>query len=64
MCTGGISQKSKGADSLIQEGILQCYALAILIFLLRRCPEFVTGFGFGFLYLIIISIVYYLMNKR
>jgi hypothetical protein len=49
---------------LIQEGILQCYALAILIFLLRRCPEFVTGFGFGFLYLIIISIVYHLMNKR
>ena len=64
MCTGGISQKSKGADSLIQEGILQCYALAILIFLLRRCPEFVTGFGFGFLYLIIISIVYYVINKR
>ena len=56
---------------MIKEGILQCYALAILIFLLRRCPEFVTGFGFGvtgfgfgFLYLIIISIVYYVMNKR
>ena len=49
---------------MIQEGILQCYALAILIFLLRRCPEFVTGLGFGVLYMIIISIVYYLMNKR
>ena len=24
----------------------------------------ITGFGFGFLYLIIISIVYYVMNKR
>ena len=54
----------EGAVSLIQEGILHCYALAILIFLLRRCPEIVTGFGFGFLYMIITGIIYYLMNKR
>ena len=63
-CIGGIFQKKKESDSLVKEAILQCYALAILIFLLRRCPEFVTGFGFGFLYMIIMSIVHYLLSKR
>ena len=49
---------------MVKEAVLQCYAYAILIFLLRRCPEFVTGLGFGFLYIIIISIVYHLISKR
>ena len=49
---------------MVKEVILQCYVYAILIFLLRRCPGFVTSFGFGFLYLIIMSIVYYLLRKR
>ncbi len=49
---------------MVKQAILQCYALAILIFLLRRCPEFVTGFGFGFLYMVIMSIIYHMMSKR
>ena len=49
---------------MVKEAVLQCYAYAILIFLLRRCPELVTGLGFGFLYLIIMSIVHYLISKR
>ena len=49
---------------MVKDAILQSYVLAILIFLLRRCPEFVTGFGFGFLYMIITGIIYYLMSKR
>ena len=49
---------------MVKQAILQCYALAILIFLLRRCSEFVTGFGFGFLYMIIMSIIYHMMSKR
>ena len=57
----GLNEES---DSLVKQAILQCYVLAILIFLLRRCPEFVTGFGFGFLYMIIISIIYHMMSKR
>ena len=63
-CIGGISRKKKESDSLVKDAILQSYVLAILIFLLRRCPEFVTGFGFGFLYMIITGIIYYLMSKR
>ena len=56
--------EKKESNSLVKQAVLQCYALAILIFLLRRCPEFVTGFGFGFLYMIIISIIYHVMSKR
>ncbi len=63
-CTDGIFRSEKESDNLVKGLILQCYAMAILIFLLRRCPVFVTGFGFGFLYVIIIGIIYYVMNRR
>ena len=49
---------------MLREGILHCYVLAILIFLLRRCPELVTGFGFGFMYMIIVSFFFHMMNRR
>ena len=49
---------------MIRNGILQCYALAVLIFLFRRFPDVVTGIGFGFLYFIIIGIIYEFLNEQ
>ena len=49
---------------MVKEAILQCYAYAILIFLLRRCPELITGFGFGFMYMVILGIFYHMMDRR
>ena len=49
---------------MLKFGILHCYVLAILIFLLRRCPELVTGFGFVFMYMVILGIFYHMMDRR
>ena len=49
---------------MVRDGILQCYALAVLVFLFRRFPEFVTGIGFGFLYLVIVGIIYDYLREQ
>ncbi|SFE17160.1 hypothetical protein SAMN05216245_102137 [Succiniclasticum ruminis DSM 9236] len=64
MYTTITSVSRKGSDSLLRFGILHCYVLAILIFLLRRCPELVTGFGFGFMYMVILGIFYHMMDRQ
>ena len=44
--------------------ILQCYVMAILLFLLRRCPGLITGLGFGVMYMIIVSIIFHIINNQ